>query len=35
MRRAVAKGLLVRNGNHVAPTPLGFDFLSNLQEMFL
>ena len=31
----IAKGLLVRQGQHIAPTAQGFDFLSNLQSLFL
>jgi oxygen-independent coproporphyrinogen-3 oxidase len=32
---AISKGLLARNINHLTPTPLGFDFLSDLQTLFL
>jgi putative oxygen-independent coproporphyrinogen III oxidase len=35
LEAAVGKGLLTRTGNHVAPTAMGFDFLSNLQSLFL
>jgi len=33
--RAVELGLLVRERTHIAPTPRGFDFLSDLQQLFL
>ena len=32
---AQSKGLIVREGGHVRPTERGFDFLSDLQELFL
>jgi oxygen-independent coproporphyrinogen-3 oxidase len=35
LEAAQAKGLLVRDGGWIRPTPQGFDFLSDLQEMFL
>ncbi len=35
LEQAEARGLLVRSGAHVAPTERGFDFLSELQALFL
>ena len=35
LSRAVERGLLVRQGEHVAPSARGFDFLSDLQQAFL
>jgi oxygen-independent coproporphyrinogen-3 oxidase len=35
LARAEAQGLIERDWQWVRPTPRGFDFLSNLQEMFL
>ena len=35
LEQAQTQGLLIRNGNHVQPTERGFDFLSNLQALFL
>ncbi len=35
LRRAAERGLIERAGERVKPTPRGFDFLSDLQEMFL
>ena len=35
LEQAIAKQLLTRTGNHIAPTALGFDFLSDLQSLFL
>jgi len=35
IERARAQGLVVREGDFVQPTPRGFDFLSDLQAMFL
>jgi putative oxygen-independent coproporphyrinogen III oxidase len=35
IERAVAQGLIERAGAWVRPTPRGFDFLSDLQSMFL
>ncbi|MDE1949763.1 MAG: oxygen-independent coproporphyrinogen III oxidase-like protein, partial [Burkholderiales bacterium] len=35
IERAVSRGLLVREGRHLAPSARGFDFLSDLQQMFL
>ena len=35
LETAQAKGLISRTGNHIAPTTLGFDFLSDLQSLFL
>jgi oxygen-independent coproporphyrinogen-3 oxidase len=35
LQRAEARGLVARDGDRVAPTALGFDFLSDLQSMFL
>jgi len=35
IERARAQGLVVREGDVVQPTPRGFDFLSDLQAMFL
>ena len=32
---AQSKGLIARDGGHVRPTERGFDFLSDLQELFL
>jgi oxygen-independent coproporphyrinogen-3 oxidase len=32
---AERRGLLERSGGHLRPTPLGFDFLSDLQQLFL
>jgi oxygen-independent coproporphyrinogen-3 oxidase len=32
---AEARGLIRRNGAQLAPTERGFDFLSDLQELFL
>ena len=32
---AQSKGLIVREGGQVRPTERGFDFLSDLQELFL
>jgi oxygen-independent coproporphyrinogen-3 oxidase len=33
--KAVQRGLLLREGSHVRPSVRGFDFLSDLQQMFL
>ncbi len=35
LQKAVARGLLVREGRHIAPTAHGFDFLNDLQQIFL
>ncbi|MFT4192110.1 MAG: radical SAM family heme chaperone HemW [Comamonas sp.] len=35
LERAERKGLLARDWVHARPTPLGLDFLSDLQELFL
>jgi putative oxygen-independent coproporphyrinogen III oxidase len=35
LQRAQARGLIERDGARVRPTPLGFDFLSDLQALFL
>jgi putative oxygen-independent coproporphyrinogen III oxidase len=35
LRRAAERGLLTCEGGRVRPTPRGFDFLSDLQSMFL
>jgi oxygen-independent coproporphyrinogen-3 oxidase len=35
LAQAEAKGLLERNLTHAWPTAKGFDFLSDLQELFL
>jgi oxygen-independent coproporphyrinogen-3 oxidase len=35
LHRAVERGLIEREGERVRPTPRGFDFLSDLQQMFL
>ncbi len=35
LTRAVERGLLVREGLHVAPSARGYDFLSDLQQAFL
>jgi len=35
MEAAEGKGLIQRDFTHVRPTELGFDFLSDLQSMFL
>ena len=35
LAQAEQQGLIVRNHTHVVPTEKGFDFLSDLQEMFL
>jgi putative oxygen-independent coproporphyrinogen III oxidase len=35
LEAAQGKGLIARTGNHIAPTELGFDFLSDLQALFL
>ena len=35
LRRAAERGLVEREGGRVKPTPRGFDFLSDLQQMFL
>jgi putative oxygen-independent coproporphyrinogen III oxidase len=35
LERARERGLIERDGGRVRPTPLGFDFLSDLQQMFL
>jgi oxygen-independent coproporphyrinogen-3 oxidase len=35
LAQAVAQGLVTWQGEHVCPTPRGFDFLSNLQQLFL
>ena len=35
LEAAQSKGLIVREGGHVRPTERGFDFLSDLQELFL
>jgi oxygen-independent coproporphyrinogen-3 oxidase len=35
LREAQAKGLIERDGAHVRPTERGFDFLSDLQALFL
>jgi oxygen-independent coproporphyrinogen-3 oxidase len=35
LQRAVERGLIEREGERVRPTPRGFDFLSDLQQMFL
>ena len=32
---AERKGLIVRDLQHIRPTPLGFDFLNDLQALFL
>jgi len=32
---AMQRGLLLRDGERLAPTALGFDFLSDLQQIFL
>ena len=35
LRAAVERGLVQRDGAQVTPTERGFDFLSDLQELFL
>ena len=35
LQRAVSRGLIERDGARVRPTPRGFDFLSDLQALFL
>jgi oxygen-independent coproporphyrinogen-3 oxidase len=35
LEAAEGKGLIQRDFTHVRPTELGFDFLSDLQSMFL
>ena len=35
LQKAEAKGLIERDFSHVRPTVRGFDFLSDLQELFL
>jgi oxygen-independent coproporphyrinogen-3 oxidase len=35
LRQAAERGLIERDGARVRPTPRGFDFLSDLQQMFL
>ena len=35
LEQAVQRGWLQRQGTHVAPTPRGFDFLSDVQQLFL
>jgi len=35
LAQAVQRGLLSRDGTHVGPTTRGFDFLSDLQQLFL
>ena len=35
MRKALDKGWLTLEGQHLQPTDLGFDFLSDVQELFL
>ena len=35
LEAAERRGLVERSGDHVRPTPLGFDFLSDLQALFL
>ena len=35
LEQAQTKGLITRDLGRVVPTERGFDFLSNLQEMFL
>ncbi len=35
LEQAQAQGLLTRSGNHLQPTERGFDFLSDLQALFL
>ena len=35
LRTAQDKGWITLNGQHLQPTPLGFDFLSDVQELFL
>jgi putative oxygen-independent coproporphyrinogen III oxidase len=35
LQRAAERGLIERAGERVRPTPRGFDFLSDLQQMFL
>ncbi|MNW00407.1 coproporphyrinogen III oxidase [compost metagenome] len=35
LETAERKGLITRSAGRVTPTELGFDFLSDLQELFL
>ena len=35
LARAAERGLIARDGERVRPTPRGFDFLSDLQTLFL
>ena len=35
LQQAAAKGLIDRQGDTVVPTERGFDFLSDLQQLFL
>ena len=35
LAEAERRGLIERDLNHVRPTPLGFDFLNDLQQLFL
>jgi coproporphyrinogen III oxidase-like Fe-S oxidoreductase len=35
LKAAAAKGMLLREGSRVVPTERGFDFLSDLQTLFL
>jgi oxygen-independent coproporphyrinogen-3 oxidase len=35
LAEAESRGLVTRDGVHVVPTARGFDFLSDLQELFL
>jgi oxygen-independent coproporphyrinogen-3 oxidase len=35
LQQAVAQGLLARDSSGIAPTARGFDFLSDLQALFL
>jgi coproporphyrinogen III oxidase-like Fe-S oxidoreductase len=35
LQRAASQGLIERDGARVRPTPRGFDFLSDLQALFL
>ena len=35
LEQAAQKGWIERRGSHIRPTPKGFDFLSDLQQLFL
>jgi oxygen-independent coproporphyrinogen-3 oxidase len=35
LAEAERRGLIARDLKHVRPTPLGFDFLNDLQQLFL